>query len=205
LGGTQKKKDIDVISEPVRVALWVSDILESLDIDYFVGGSIASSIYGELRATQDIDMVVALQPNHIEAFTLALSNHFYFDQEDITQAVAHPSSFNIIHLETMIKVDIFVLDSNPINQTEMQRRQSIAVDGDNKKISIATPEDIIIQKLDWYRKGDEISDRQWRDVLGILKVQAKNLDQKYLLQWAQTLHLSDLLNRAFQESGLEME
>jgi len=194
-----------VISEPVRVALWVSDILESLDIDYFVGGSIASSIYGELRATQDIDMVVALQPNHIEAFTLALSNHFYFDQEDITQAVAHPSSFNIIHLETMIKVDIFVLDSNPINQTEMQRRQSIAVDGDNKKISIATPEDIIIQKLDWYRKGDEISDRQWRDVLGILKVQAKNLDQKYLLQWAQTLHLSDLLNRAFQESGLEME
>ncbi|MFT5368113.1 MAG: hypothetical protein ACI8V2_003076 [Candidatus Latescibacterota bacterium] len=205
MGGTQKKKDIDVISEPVRVALWVSDILESLDIDYFVGGSIASSIYGELRATQDIDMVVALQPNHIEAFTLALSNHFYFDQEDITQAVAHPSSFNIIHLETMIKVDIFVLDSNPINQTEMQRRQSIAVDGDNKKISIATPEDIIIQKLDWYRKGDEISDRQWRDVLGILKVQAKNLDQKYLLQWAQTLHLSDLLNRAFQESGLEME
>ncbi len=194
-----------MISEPVRVALWVSDILESLDIDYFVGGSIASSIYGELRATQDIDMVVALQPNHIEAFTLALSNHFYFDQEDITQAVAHPSSFNIIHLETMIKVDIFVLDSNPINQTEMQRRQSIAVDGDNKKISIATPEDIIIQKLDWYRKGDEISDRQWRDVLGILKVQAKNLDQKYLLQWAQTLHLSDLLNRAFQESGLEME
>lgn len=189
-------------SEPIRVASIISDILASLDIDYFIGGSIASSIYGEPRSTQDIDIVIDLFPNRIDLFVKSVSNQFYVDEESVRQAVARLSSFNIIHLETLIKVDLFVLDTNPINQTEMKRRQSVVADIDGNRISVATPEDIIIQKLDWYKKGNEISDRQWRDVLGIFKVQANNLDHNYLQHWAKVLHLSDLLNRAIEESDL---
>ncbi len=187
-----------MISEPLYVALQMAEIFENLDIPYLVGGSIASSIYGEPRATQDIDMVAELKGHHIQSLIASTRNAFYIEKEDVIQAVSQHSSFNVIHLETMIKVDIFVLGSEAIDREEMRRRrpQTIA----DTQLVVATPEDIVLQKLIWFQKGGEVSDRQWRDVAGILKVQGDRLDWEYLKHWAKSLNLSELLQRAREES-----
>ncbi len=187
-----------MISEPLYVALQMAEIFENLDISYLVGGSIASSIYGEPRATQDIDMVAELKSHHIQALIASTKDAFYIEEEDVIHAVSQHSSFNVIHLETMIKVDIFVLGSEAIDREEMRRRrpQTIA----DTQLVVATPEDIVLQKLIWYQKGGEVSDRQWRDVAGILKVQGDRLDWEYLKRWAKSLNLSKLLQRAKEES-----
>ena len=183
-----------MISEPLCVALQMAEIFENLDIPYLVGGSIASSIYGEPRATQDIDMVAELKNHHIQALIENAQNAFYIEEEDVIRAVSQHSSFNVIHLETMIKVDIFIPGSEAIDREEMRRRrlQTIA----DTQLVVATPEDIVLQKLIWYRKGGEVSDRQLRDVSGILKVQGDRLDWDYLKHWAESLNLSELLQRA---------
>ena len=187
-----------MISEPLCVALQMAEIFENLDIPYLVGGSIASSIYGEPRATQDIDMVAELKSHHIQTLIASTKNAFYIEEEDIIHAVSRHSSFNVIHLETMIKVDIFVLGSEAIDREEMRRRrpQTIA----DTQLIVATPEDIVLQKLIWFRRGGEVSDRQWRDVSGVLKVQGDRLDWEYLKHWAESLNLSELLQRAKEES-----
>ncbi len=187
-----------MISEPLCVALQMAEIFENLDIPYLVGGSIASSIYGEPRATQDIDMVAELKNHHIQVLIANTQNAFYIEEEDVIRAVSQHSSFNVIHLETMIKVDIFVLGSEAIDCEEMRRRrpQTIA----DMQLVVATPEDIVLQKLIWFRKGGEVSDRQWRDVSGILKVQGERIDWDYLNHWAESLNLSELLQRAKEES-----
>lgn len=187
-----------MISEPLCVALQMAEIFENLDIPYLVGGSIASSIYGEPRATQDIDMVAELKNHHIQVLIANTQNAFYIEEEDVIRAVSQHSSFNVIHLETMIKVDIFVLGSEAIDREEMRRRrpQTIA----DMQLVVATPEDIVLQKLIWFRKGGEVSDRQWRDVSGILKVQGERIDWDYLNHWAESLNLSELLQRAREES-----
>ena len=187
-----------MISEPLCVALQMAEIFENLDIPYLVGGSIASSIYGEPRATQDIDMVAVLKNHQIQALIANTQNAFYIEEEDVIRAVSRHSSFNVIHLETMIKVDIFVSGSEAIDREEMRRRrpQNIA----DTQLVVATPEDIVLQKLIWYRKGDEVSDRQLRDVSGILKVQGDRLDWDYLKHWAESLNLSELLQRTKEAS-----
>ena len=187
-----------MISEPLRVALQMAEIFENLDIPYLVGGSIASSIYGEPRATQDIDMVAELKSHHIQALIASTKNAFYIEEEDVIRAVSRHSSFNVIHLETMIKVDIFLLGSEAIDREEMRRRQPQTIS--DAQLIVATPEDIVLQKLIWFRRGGEVSDRQWRDVSGVLKVQGDRLDWDYLNHWAETLNLSELLQRAKEES-----
>lgn len=183
-----------MLSEPLCVALQTAKILDDLDIPYLVGGSIASSIYGEPRATQDIDIVAELKDRHVQPLIAATQNAFYIAEEDVLRAVSRLSSFNIIHLETMTKVDIFVLGADALDREEMRRRQSRSVAG--TQLVVATPEDIVLQKLIWFWKGGGVSDRQWRDVLGVLKVQAERLDWDYLKHWAESLKLSDLLQRA---------
>ena len=206
LGGIQKKKGIEVIPEPILVTFQVAKILEDLELPYLIGGSIASSTYGEPRATQDIDIVVDLKDHHIQSLIAAIADAFYIEEEDVRQAVVRNSSFNVVHLETTIKVDIFVLGPEAMDLEEIRRRQQIPLTPDsNRQVYVATPEDIILQKLIWFQKGGGISDRQWRDVLGVLKVQAKRLDWDYLKHWAESLNLSDLLQRAKEESDLEEE
>ena len=187
-----------MLSEPLCVALQLAEILDDLDIPYFVGGSIASSIYGEPRATQDVDMIAELKARHVRPLIAATQNAFYIAEEDVFHAVSRFRSFNVLHLETMTKVDIFVLGTDALDREEMRRRQPRFVAG--TRLVVATPEDIALQKLIWFRKGGGVSDRQWRDVLGVLKVQAERLDWDYLKHWAESLNLSDLLQRAKSES-----
>ena len=188
------------LSDVLRTTLRVARILDSLGVDYFVGGSLASSLHGIPRATQDVDLVAAMTQNEVDGFVEALGSDFYLDEEMIREAIRRGTSFNIIELETMFKVDVFVARSDGVSQTEMMRRQAIQPGEDpGETLMVASPEDIILQKLAWYQLGDEVSERQWLDALGVLKVQGSRLDKSYLQKTADLMGVAGLLRRALIE------
>ncbi len=191
-----KQTDILIAVKPVV------DAFESLNIPYCIGGSVASSAYGTARATMDVDMVADIKPRHVHALIEQLGQTYYIDEDMILEAISQQSSFNLLHLETMLKVDIFVLKNDAYHQTSFQRRRKDTLD-EEQEFYFVSAEDIILIKLDWYRISEGVSDRQWHDVLGVLKVQHHLLDIGYLKNWAVKLRLADLLQRAFDESDIE--
>lgn len=175
---------------------------DALGVDYLVGGSVASSLFGEPRLTVDADLVARLLGRHAEPLVQKLAGEFYADVPAIRSAIENQSSFNLIHLETMSKVDVFVNWRSPFGEAQFSRRQKKSVgQGAPIELYFASAEDTVLAKLQWYRKGGEVSDRQWRDLLGVLKVQGKALDGDYLEQWADKLGVKDLLHRAQSEAG----
>jgi hypothetical protein len=190
-------------AEQMDALLAVATAIERLDVPFFIAGSFASNVYGFYRATADADLVADLKIRHVEPLVAALSNRFYITLPAVQQAVMNRSSFNVIDLGTSMKVDIFAMKRGLFQIKEMQRRvrHTLTPDGATETW-LATPEDTILAKLDWYRLGGGVSDRQWGDVLGVMKVQAKNLDLAYLGHWAAELRLGDLLARALDDSGL---
>jgi hypothetical protein len=190
-----------MLPEAVGVLMLVVEAFDHLHIPYFIGGSMASALYGVTRSTIDADMVAEVKPEQVRFLVEALGEVFYADEEMILDAISQGSSFNLIHLKTMFKVDVFVRKDRPFDRIQFQRRveQVFAVDPEQKAF-IATAEDTILAKLEWYRLGGEVSDRQWRDILGVLKVQAGRLDLDYLHEWAVELGVADLLQQAIKES-----
>ncbi|MBR8832567.1 MAG: hypothetical protein DSM106950_00615 [Stigonema ocellatum SAG 48.90 = DSM 106950] len=192
-----------VDAESIQLALKVAEIFDTLAVKYLIGGSVASSILGEPRATLDVDMVADLQIYNVEPLITLMIGEFYIDEMMVKEAIHRQSSFNVIHLDTMQKVDIFILSEQPLAQLEMQRRQQLVITQNPERSAwLASSEDIILQKLIWYRLGNQVSDRQWRDVLGVMKVQADRLDFKYLRDWAERLNFATLMEQAFREAGL---
>ena len=188
-------------NEPIEVTLKVTDVFEKLDISYLIAGSLASTLYGMVRTTQDSDIVAELRLEHLQQFVSSLQDEFYIDQEMIAESIQRNSSFNIIHRETMFKVDVFIPRPRPFLQAQLDRAQRQTFSFETEmSAKFASPEDTILAKLEWYRMGGEVSDRQWRDILGILKTRTGDLDGEYLRKWAAELHVSDLLERALQES-----
>jgi hypothetical protein len=176
---------------------------DTLGVEYLVGGSIASSVFGEPRQTVDADLLARLFGRHAKPLVERLAPEFYVDLQVILNAIQTQGSFNLIHLETMTKVDVFVRWRDPFGQSQFARRQRKTVgQAPPLELFFASPEDTVLAKLDWYRKGDCISDQQWRDLLGVLRVQSGAIDQAYLKQWAVQLGVADLLERALKESGL---
>jgi hypothetical protein len=191
--------DADIFAALVPVV----EALDQLGVVYHLGGSVASSIYGIPRATIDADIVADLKLEHVQALVSQLKPEYYIDADAVSDAIKHSSSFNAIHLVTMLKVDVFILKALPFEQEEFRRmRQETLVEG-TRPFYVASPEDTILHKLTWYKMGGEVSDRQWNDILGVLKVQGSNLDMDYLQKWARVLEVSDLLMRAFEDAGLE--
>jgi hypothetical protein len=188
------------LPEPLAVTLAVIEVLDALQVPYFLGGSFASSAQGAARATLDADIVADLQPEHVPAFIEELQNAFYLDPDTIRHAVRRRGSFNLIHLKTMFKVDVFVNQGRPFEQSQFARRQVSQLSADPERTAyFSSPEDTVLAKLEWYRLGGEASDRQWRDVLSVLRVQQGRLDLGYLATWAEQLGVTDLLRRAFDK------
>ncbi|MGC1377379.1 MAG: hypothetical protein WA821_14200 [Anaerolineales bacterium] len=189
-------------NEPIEVTLKVTAVFEKLGVRYLIGGSLASTLYGMVRTTQDSDIITEMRPEHIQPFVAALENEFYIDDEMIAESIQRNSSFNIIHRESMFKVDVFIPRSRPFLQSQLARAQKQTFTYETEaSANFASPEDTILAKLEWYRMGGEVSDRQWRDILGVLKTRAGELDLAYLRKWAKGLNVSDLLERALGESA----
>lgn len=186
-------------SEAVATTLLVTRILEKLEIPYAIGGSMASTAYGRIRATMDVDIVADMQEQHIQPFLTLLGDNFYADVETIRQAVKRRTSFNLIHLTTLFKVDLFVSKNRSFDQQQLNRRQNRLLELPDHTAFIVSPEDVILAKLEWFRSGDEVSERQWRDVQGVFDVQGNHLDRDYLRYWASVLNVADLLSKAITE------
>lgn len=182
----------------------VAAALTRLGVAFYVGGSVASTAWGEFRATNDVDLVSALREEHAQPLADELGEAYYTDVESIVEATRRRSSFNLIHLATMLKVDVFVQKERPYDLEAMRRRveQPMGTEAGALRVAFATPEDVILSKLAWYRLGGGVSERQWRDVLGVMRIRSGELDLAYLHEWAGKLSVSDLLDRALGEAGL---
>lgn len=188
-------------NEPIEVTVLVTAILENIGIPYVIGGSLASTLHGMIRTTQDSDIITEMRLEHIQPFITALQNDFFIDEEMIVDAIQRNASFNILHRETMFKVDIFIPRPRPFQQSQLARAERQAFELETKlSANFASAEDTILSKLEWYRMGGETSERQWRDILGILKTRAGELDVAYLKKWAKDLNVADLLERVLNES-----
>jgi hypothetical protein len=185
----------------IEEALIVAEILESLGIAYLVGGSVASGIWGEIRYTQDIDLVADIKASQISSLINAFSPRFYLSEIAIREAIKLGQSFNLIDNQTGWKIDIFILTQDPFQQSRFQQRKRISVNEMGQNLNFSSAEDTILQKLIWYRMTQKQSPQQWRDILGILKLQQSALNLDYLQQWANTLQLSTELEQAFRESS----
>ena len=190
-----------MLATQTEVMLKVIEALEELDSPYLVGGSYASSAHGIARATMDIDILASIPAKQARALAAKLEPEFYADEQAIRNAIMAKRSFNVIHLDTSFKVDVFVSKRDPFDVKQFERRRLEVVTRDpERSVYVASPEDIILSKLRWYRQTDERSERQWSDVLGVMSVQAGHLDVEYLRQWASDLNVSDLLERALTEA-----
>lgn len=187
-----------VIANPIALARKIAEILESLDIPYMVGGSVASSLFGENRATEDLDLVLSISLPQAQQLIARMEKEFYISETAVNEAVVYHQSFNVIDLASMEKADIFVLkDDDPFFQSKIHRRRLY------EGIYIYSPEDIVLQKLVWYQLSNQESQKQWRDILGVLKAQGEALDWGYLNHWAEVLRVTESFQRALQQAGLE--
>jgi hypothetical protein len=189
-----------LLTDPITIALLVARALEACDVRYLVGGSVASSLTGEPRSTLDVDLVVAMSEADVEPFLSALGKEFYADADALRRAIRGRSSANLIHYGSSTKVDLFIAGGTPLDEEQLARRRRVRVRNEPEgHLYVYAPEDILLQKLRRYRLGNEVSDRHWRDVLGIVLVQGDALDEDYLRRGAAVLRVSDLLERALGE------
>ncbi len=181
----------------------IVDTLEELGVPYHIGGSVASSLYGLPRLTIDVDLVADLRLGHVRPLVKRLQTTYYIDEDMVKDAIIRHSSFNIIHQDSILKVDVFIPKSRLFDQEELRRvQQEVLLEG-TRPFNVASPEGTILNKLEWYKMGGEVSDRQWNDILGVLKVQGTHLDMNYLQKWAANLDVTDLLERALVDAGLK--
>lgn len=181
----------------------VAEVLEGLGVVYQVGGSVASSLHGMPRSSVDADLVADLEERQVAPFVEALRGEFYVDEEMILGAVRHRSSFNVIHLASLVKVDVFVRKDRPYDGVSLSRRSrdTLRDDPDAPPLFVASAEDMVLVKLEWFEKGGRVSERQWSDVLGMIRVQGPSLDLAYLRRWAAELGVADLLARALADAA----
>jgi hypothetical protein len=190
------------MSVPVLVAalIPVLEVLRRLEVRHAVTGSLASSAHGVPRASIDVDVVAALGTEHAPDFIAALRDQYYVPEARVMAAVAQSGAFNLIHLETMIKVDVFVSRDRPFDNRVLERAGQALLAGAADRVPVTSPEDTLLAKLEWFRRGGEVSERQWGDVVGLLRVVA-HLDRAYLEHGARELGVSDLLHRALHEGS----
>jgi hypothetical protein len=189
-------------SELISALRPVAEAFDALGVRYYLGGSVASSAHGIARASLDADIVASLGPQHVDPLTARLAATYYIPEGRLRSAVAERSSCNFIHLATMFKIDVFVSKDRPFDREAATRAMLLPVDeaADAPHFPVASPEDTVLAKLEWFRLGGETSERQWWDILGVLKV-TPGVDRAYLRRWAASLEVNDLLERALADSA----
>ena len=180
-----------LVGEIGDVAVVVSRSLSALGVRHYIGGSIASSIHGVVRATADIDFVALLSAGQGKALADTVSREFYISQEAAEDAIRRGSSFNLIHVATSLKVALFVPSGDPLAESAIARAEPA-----DRGLPIASAEDVLLAKLRWYRQTGETSDRQWHDVLGILRVAGDRLSADYCDRMSEVIGVRDLLDHA---------
>ena len=177
------------------------DVLERLGVAWYVGGSVASTVHGRFQATNDVDVIADLREEHASPLRAALEANHYVDEESIRDAVRHESRFNLVHYGTGLKIDVFIAGDSEYENGVRARRVSepIGDAADRRHLWVASAEDTILAKLAWYRRGGEASERQWRDVQGVIELRGRELDVEYLRRWAPVLGIDDLLDQALGE------
>ena len=190
------------MDEILEITFHVVETFDRLGIPYLVGGSLASSLHGIPRATQDVDLVVRMTHRHVAGLVVVLRPAFYLDESAIHDAVEQHASFNLIHLRTLLKADVFVGKDDEASRAQMERRQRYEIGTEPRRaLVVASAEDVVAQKLYWFRLGDEVSDRQWSDAIGVLRVGGAGLDLDYLRRAATLLGVEDLLRRALDQAA----
>jgi hypothetical protein len=169
---------------------------KTLGIAYRVGGSLASSALGVGRTTFDVDVVADLRLDQVDALAAALKPDYYADEALIRESLERGAAFNLVHLETMLKLDVFALKARAYDREAFKRRVHLS----DVDLEFFTPEDVILAKLEWYEAGERASERQWSDILGVIRVQADALDLGYLQIWASELNVLGLLEQALVEA-----
>ena len=189
-----------MLAEPLRLALRVGREFDALAVPWVVGGSVASSLHGLPRSTQAIDLVAALRRIHAGPLSRALAEEFYVDREAIIEACVRQASFNLVHFESATKIDVFLPRGDRLSAAQLLRRQPWALTATGGEVlPVLSPEDVILQKLRWYASGGGVSERQWRDVIGVLSTRRGALDLEYLSGQAAEARLAELLARAIAE------
>lgn len=184
----------------VDITLRVTEVLERLGVGYFLGGSLASSFQGEPRSTNDVDLVVDLREEQVVPLAEGLGPDFDVDQVALARAARERTSWNLLYLPTATKIDLFVLRATPFDRSEFERRRRVEVRA-GRTLYVKSPEDTVLRKLLWFRSGGGVSDRQWRDVVQVLRHSGRAMDPGYLDRWASQLGLGELLARARAEAS----
>lgn len=180
--------------DPLTLATGIAVILDRLGIRYVIGGSVASSIWGEPRATIDLDLMIEADEPAAASLAKAMREEYYVDEGSAVTAVREQSSFNAIHYETSMKIDFFIAERGELSRSQLSRRRAIEIGGFT--LSFYAPEDLLVRKLMWFRMGGEQSERQWRDIVGILRVSSELIDREYLMRAATEAGVADLLTQA---------
>ena len=190
-----------VAADPIAIARLVASAIEAVGGAYFVGGSVASSLQGDPRSTNDIDFVLSLPWGRVDSFAEALGPEFEIDRDMLREALRTATSANGFYLPVLTKLDFFGLGREPFDQSEFSRRRPVVVGDAAEVLVVKAPEDSVLRKLLWYRQGGEVSEKQWRDVVAILRVSREDLDRTYLADWGSRLRCDDLLARAASDAG----
>ena len=171
--------------DPLSIVRQLGAVFDALEIPWVVGGSLASSIYGEPRSTNDADLIVALPASKVPALAREATD-FYIDADTLERQLRSGRSYNIFHTPTMTKVDLFPA-VGAFERSQLERARSLA------GVRLLAPEDAVLAKLRWYRAGGELSARQLADVEAIVALRGDTLDREYLETWATALGVADLL------------
>lgn len=169
----------------------VTSVLDDLVIPYFITGSVATTMYGDPRMTQDVDIVADLRVGQVKLFCRQFpGERFYLSEEAVREALVYFSQFNIIDIESAFKADIMVPDRSPLNKSRFERRRRLRMEGEERDYWFSAPEDVILKKLEFHREGG--SEKHLRDIRGVLKEMGDQIDRAYIEHWVATLGLEDI-------------
>lgn len=188
---------------PFDILERIIEILDELGIPYALGGSFAASFFGEPRATAGIDVAIVADVVSGDALLERVGAQFYVPEESARASLRSHQSFNLLPRDSAMKVDLFPLGDGLLDRRQISRRVALALPS-GRRLWVTSPEDIVLRKLDWFRLGGGRSDRQWTDIVGILRITGERLDREDLVAAARVLELNELLSAAADDAELDL-